>query len=189
MVLVEPTFPLHTERLVLRPLVPGDLDSHHRLFGDPDVVRYLYDEPMDRRGAAAHLTRRCRSELPGEGEWLNLAVEADGAFVAEVGVSLTSRAHRQCEIGYVIAKDWWGQGYATEAAARMVDLAVEALGAHRVTARMDARNQPSARVMERLGMRREAHFHENEFVKGEWTDELVYATLARQWASRARFGP
>jgi RimJ/RimL family protein N-acetyltransferase len=58
------------------------------------------------------------------------------------------------------------------------------LGLHRILGRLDARNAASAKLLERLGMRREAHIVENEFVKGEWTDELLYALLAREWAAR-----
>ncbi|MFI5036612.1 MAG: GNAT family N-acetyltransferase [Acidimicrobiales bacterium] len=178
--------PLRTDRLVLRALNASDLEGHHRLFSDPEVVRFLYDDVMDLGEAAAHLQRRSRTTLPGEGEYLNLAVEADGQFVGEVAVALTSLQHHQCEVGYVFDSRCRGRGFATEATARMVDLAFEELGAHRVAGRMDARNAASARVMERLGMRREAHLRENEFVKGEWTDEVVYATLAGEWFARAR---
>jgi RimJ/RimL family protein N-acetyltransferase len=75
-----------------------------------------------------------------------------------------------------------GQGYATEAAAAMVDLAFNGLGAHRVYARIDARNLASVRLAKRLGLRREAHLRENEWFKGEWTDELIYAVLDREWS-------
>jgi len=181
---VEPTYPLVTARLTLRPLVAGDLSDHHRLFSDPEVVRYLYDGPMDVAQARAHLERRFYTGLPGEGRWMNLAVEADGVFVGEVGLTLTSLQHLQCEIGYVFDPRWRGRGYATEAAARMIDLAVDEMGAHRVSGQMDARNDASARVMARLGMRHEAHLRQNEFVKGEWTDEVVYAVLADEWRRR-----
>ena len=80
-----------------------------------------------------------------------------------------------------------GHGYATEGAAEIVELAFSGLGAHRVSGRLDARNGASARVLEKLGMRREGLFIENEYVKGEWTDELVYAILAPEW--RALRGP
>ncbi len=183
---MELEYPLRTERLTLRPLVVGDLDDHFRMFADPEVVRYLYDSPMDRGEAAAQLERRLHFQLPAEGEWLNLAVEADGVFVGETGVSLTSRVHDQCEVGYVFDPRYQGRGYATEATARMIDVAFDKLGAHRVTAQLDARNDASARVLERLGLRREALLRENEFVKGEWTDEIVYAVLADEWAKRGQ---
>ena len=60
------------------------------------------------------------------------------------------------------------------------------LGAHRVVARLDARNDASRHLLERLGMRQEAHLVKNEFVKGEWTDELVFAVLDDEWDSLAR---
>jgi RimJ/RimL family protein N-acetyltransferase len=67
----------------------------------------------------------------------------------------------------------------------MLRLGFEGLGLHRIIGRLDGRNRASARVLEKLGMRREAHFVENEYVKGEWTDEVVYAILDREWRSRA----
>jgi RimJ/RimL family protein N-acetyltransferase len=173
--------PLRTARLELHPLTIADLDDHQRLFGDPKVVRYLYDEPLDRAAAAEHLGRRLSATLPDEGSWLNLAVRHDGRYLGEVGVTLVSRVHRQCEIGYVFLPDAAGQGYATEAAGAMVRVAFELLDAHRVAGRLDARNDASARLLERLGMQRQAHLRENELVKGEWTDELVYAFTESQW--------
>jgi RimJ/RimL family protein N-acetyltransferase len=77
-----------------------------------------------------------------------------------------------------------GHGYAGEAATEMLRLGFDGAGLHRVIGRADGRNAASARLMDRLGMRREANFIQNEFVKGEWTDEVVYAMLASEWAER-----
>lgn len=173
--------PRHTARLTLRALREDDLEHHLSLFAQPEVVRFLYEEPMDRDAARAHLHRRLPARLPDEGEWLNLAVEHRGDFVGEVGCSLVSRVHRQCEIGYLIVPTATGQGFGTEAAAAMVEMCFLELGAHRVAGRIDARNRASARVLERLGMRREAHLRENEFVKGEWVDEAIYALTESEW--------
>ena len=173
--------PLRTARLELRALTPDDIDDHLRLVSNPAVVRYLYEEAMDRSAAVEHLARRLTPELPDEGSWLNLAATVDGVYLGEVGVSLTSRAHRQCEIGYAVLPEAGGQGYATEAAAAMVTLAFDELAAHRVAARLDARNAASARLLTRLGMRHEAELRENELVKGEWTDESVYAITEQEW--------
>jgi RimJ/RimL family protein N-acetyltransferase len=67
-------------------------------------------------------------------------------------------------------------------AAEMLRVGFDELGLHRVIGRLDARNAGSAAVLERLGMRREALLVDNEWVKGEWTSELVYALLAAEWA-------
>ena len=97
----------------------------------------------------------------------------------------TSVLHRQGEIGYVLHPEHTRRGYATEAAREMLRVGFEGLGLHRIVGRLDARNIASARVLERLGMRREAHLVENELVKGEWTDEVVYALLSREWRGAA----
>ena len=178
------TLPIRTARLERRALSMDDLDDHHRMFGSDDTVRYVYEEPLDRAAAAEHLQRRMAAILPAEGEWLNLAVVAEGRFIGECGVGLRSAMHRQCEIGYGLLPEARGRGYATEAASAMVDLAFTALGAHRVAGRLDARNLDSARVLERIGMRFEGTFKDSELVKGEWTDEAVYAITEDEWRSR-----
>lgn len=157
------------------------------MLADPRVVRFLYEEPLSRAESVTHLEQRFDARLPDEGAWLNLAVEHEGAYLGEVGLKLVSVMHRQCEVGYVFLPESAGRGYATEATAAMVALAFDELDAHRVCGRLDARNDASARLLERLGMRREALLRENEFVKGEWTDELVYAITEDEW--KAGSGP
>jgi RimJ/RimL family protein N-acetyltransferase len=174
---------IQSERLSIRPLTPDDFDRHFAIYSNPDVVRFLYEEPFDAEGARQHLKRRCSIDLPVEGAWINLGVEVrdDGVLIGEVGLALLSVVHGHCEIGYVFDPAYSGMGYATEASAVMVELAFSVLGAHRVSGRLDARNDASARVLERLGMRREGHLVENEYVKGEWTDEAIYAVLEDEW--------
>lgn len=178
--------PLLSERLSIRPLTPNDHARHYTIYSNPEVVRYLYEEPFDTEGARQHLKRRSSTDLPHEGSWINLGVDIiDGdLLIGEVGLALVSVVHAHCEVGYVFDPAYGGRGYATEATALMVEMAFSVLGAHRVSGRLDARNTASARVLERLGMRREGHFVENEYVKGEWTDELVYAVREDEWRSQ-----
>jgi RimJ/RimL family protein N-acetyltransferase len=98
-----------------------------------------------------------------------------------VSIWRTSREHQLAEIGFVFHPDHHGHGFATEAMRVVIGLGFEAGGTHRIMGRCDARNTPSAALMERLGMRREAHLRENEYLKGEWADELDYAILDREW--------
>lgn len=123
-----------------------------------------------------------------EGDTLHLAIvpKDDGRLAGDCVLTITSGPHRQGEIGFVVHPDHQGKGYATEAARVFLRIAFEDLGLHRVVGRLEARNAPSARVLEKLGMREEAHLVENEWVKGEWQSERVYAMLDREWrASRA----
>jgi RimJ/RimL family protein N-acetyltransferase len=77
-----------------------------------------------------------------------------------------------------------GRGYATEAASLMLRLGFEGLGLHRIVARIDERNEASARLAGRLGMRQEARLVSNELFKGEWSNELDFAMLADEWYAR-----
>lgn len=179
--------PIQTPRLILRPFGPADLDDLYAYQSRPDVARYLRWDARDRAQARMALAEQCReTRLAAEGDWLTFAVvwREAGRVIGETGLKLVSDQHRQGETGFVFNPDYQGRGLATEAAEAMLALAFDGIGWHRVTGSCDARNQPSARLMERLGMRREAHFIQNALVKGEWTDELVYAILSREWRAR-----
>jgi len=185
--MLRPTYPLLTNRLSLRPFRDDDLDGFHAIQSRPDVVRYLYWEPKSRDEAREMLERRMlQTAIGAEGDGLHIAADlrATGVLVGHFSLLFGSQEHRQGEIGFVMHPDHHGRGYATEGAQLMLRLGFEELGLHRIVGRCDARNMGSARLMERLGMRREAHLIENEFIKGEWTDEFVFAMLDREWQVR-----
>ena len=177
-------YPLETERLLLRPFTSGDFESLLAIQSRADVARHLYWEPRGEDEVRAALSAKMReSELHDDGDGLSLAVvlKESSELIGDCSLVLRSATHRQGEIGFVFHPGHGGRGYATEAARMMVRLAFTEFGMHRVIGRLEARNAASARVLERLGMRREAHFVENEFVKGEWQSELVYALLEHEW--------
>jgi RimJ/RimL family protein N-acetyltransferase len=108
-------YPLTTDRLIIRALTPDDVERHHALFSDPDVVRYLYFGPFDRPAAQDHLARRSIVELPGEGGWINFGVEAkgEGVLIGELAMGFISSTHAHFEVGYVFDPTYAGLGYAT----------------------------------------------------------------------------
>jgi RimJ/RimL family protein N-acetyltransferase len=124
-----------------------------------------------------------RQVLEAEGEALFLGVELveTGELVGDVMLKWTSAEDRGGEIGYVFHPAYAGHGYATEAAHRLLHLAFDDLGLHRVIARLDAENHSSARLAARLGMRQEALLVQNEWFKGRWSDELDFAILEGEW--------
>jgi RimJ/RimL family protein N-acetyltransferase len=183
--MLKPSLPITTERLVLRPFRQDDLDDLHAIQSREDVARFLYWGPRSRTEVAQSLTSRTgMTTLEREGDVLVLAVELDGRLIGDVNLSWRSVEHRQGEFGFTLHPDHHGYGYAGEAAVEMLRLGFEGLGLHRIIGRADGRNTASARLMEKLGLRREAYFVQNEMVKGEWTDEVVYAMLASEWAVR-----
>ena len=180
---MRPDYPLSTERLLLRPLELGDAEAVHSYQSLPEFCRYVPYEPRSLDEVAERIARPTGSTLEHEGDALVLGVvrRADGVLVGDVMLRWVSEEHAGGELGYGFHPSYRGNGYATEAARALLDLAFGPLGWHRVIARIDARNTASAAVLERLGMRREAYLRENEWFKGEWGDEIDYAVLASEW--------
>ena len=181
---MRPAYPITTDRLLLRPLTPGDADSLLVYRSRPDVCRYVPFEPMDKQVIADRLAGAwARTELTDEGQSLTLGVvlARTGQLVGDVILFWHSREHGGGELGYVFNPDFAGHGYATEAARAVLRLGFEDLGLHRIVARLDERNGASAAVARRLGMRQEARLVENEIFKGEWSTELQFALLADEW--------
>lgn len=185
--MLRPDYPIETARLTLRPFAAHDLDALYAYQRLPEVARYLYNDPRDRAATADVLARRrAVTTLERAGDILVLAVvvRESGALAGEVNLGWISEQHRQGEFGFVFDPAHHGRGYAREAAVEMLALGFDGLGLHRIVGRCDGRNTASARLMAGLGLRREAHFVRNELVKGEWTDEVVFAMLAEEWAAR-----
>jgi len=179
-----PDYPIVTERLRLRPFTRGDVDAVFGYRRREDVARYLFDVALSREECALAVQQRIgQVALSGDGDRIILGVElaASGVLIGEVSLILRSADARQGEAGWIFDPDYQGKGFATEAARAVFDLAFGPGDMHRVMARCDVRNTSSYRLMERLGMRREAHFREHALFKGEWDEEYVYAVLRREW--------
>jgi len=182
--MLEPSYPLSTARMTLRPYEVGDLAGVRDLCGREDVSRYLFWEPMDIDAARALLARRLkqtRIEADGDGVLVAALDTETGRCVGEFMLRLTSAQNGQGEVGWSIHPDVPGRGLATEGAREMLRLGFGELGLHRIVAECDPRNVASQRVMERLGMRHEAELIENQFLKGEWVGESIYAILETEW--------
>jgi RimJ/RimL family protein N-acetyltransferase len=179
--------PLVTARLVLRSLRPGDEEDVYAYRSDPDVVRYIPGDPKTREQVADMVAERATAgRVDEKSPILTLAVELDGRVVGDVLVhldGLDGHDGRQAEIGWVFSPDVRKNGYATEAARAITELAFTEVGVHRVWAQLEPENTASARICERLGMRREALFEQASWFKGRWTDLAVYAIRADEWTA------
>jgi RimJ/RimL family protein N-acetyltransferase len=179
--------PLSTERLLLRAFVESDLEAVHALGSDPEVVRYIPWPVRTREQSQQWLADRIvgnRLEKDDDGVVWAVVRRSDERLLGGVNLWWRSIADQQAEVGYVFAREAQGVGYATEAVRAVVDTAFRVLDVHRVYARLDARNEASARLLTRLGMRHEAHLREDGIFKGEWGDTDLYAVLAQEWRSR-----
>ena len=177
-----PPLPLTTERLVLRPHRPDDLDDLVHFHSDPEVVRYVPWPVRDRAATEETLQVKLgQTVLEEHGQWLVLAVELSesGTVIGEVLLKWAS--DRQGELGFAFSRDHQGQGYAAEAAAAMLRLAFDVLGFHRVSAVCIEGNTASTRLLGRLGFRQEARFVDGVHFKGAWATQLVFALLEDEW--------
>jgi RimJ/RimL family protein N-acetyltransferase len=182
-----PTAPLRTARLTLRPFEMSDLDAYFDLMGREEVCRYLIWGPMTLAQARAKLeVRTGQTSIRGEGEAILFAVveTATGRMIGELMLRMGSGISRQGEVGWSLHPDVQGRGLGTEAATELLRLGFDELRLHRIEAEADSRNTASIRVMEKLGMRREALFVEKELFKGEWAGDVIYAILEDEWRER-----
>jgi RimJ/RimL family protein N-acetyltransferase len=165
-------------------MTAADVDDVHAFQSREDVCRYLPFGPRTREEVAAKLHERVASRPLAEPDdcW-QLAIELDGRVIGDVYLFLRSVAHAGGEIGWALHPDFEGRGYVTEAATAVLALAFEGAGLHRVIARLDARNDRSAALCRRLGMRHEGTLIEDVWFKGEWSDTAYYAILAREFAN------
>ncbi len=178
------TTPLTTERLTLRLLREADTDAVHAYQSREDVCRYLLFEPRTRDEVKARLAvHATHTRLETDGDYLQLAVErtSDGQVIGDLYFTIKSAENDCGEIGWSFHPDFNGQGYATEGARRVLELAFDTLGLHRVIAELDPRNERSIALCRRLGMREEAYFVEDMWFKGDWADTGIYGLLAREF--------
>lgn len=173
---------LTTQRLVLRRFQPSDAPSLQAYRSDEAVARYqAWTAPVSIEEAQRLVDRMAAGEPEAPG-WFQYAIErvADNLHIGDVGVNRHENL-MQAEIGYTLAGAAQGHGYMTEALHGLLDHLFRPQGLHRVSAECDARNLRSARLLERLGFAREGLRPENTWIKGEWTDDLLFGLLARDW--------
>ncbi|MCX6395042.1 MAG: GNAT family protein [Propionibacteriales bacterium] len=188
--LADLTWPKRTARLTLRPTVEVDLPALWQIRRLEQVGLWMTDLSTDFDDFAARLREPDKLAV-------TITVERDGQVIGDLMLrredlyaqgEVKDRAVRaSAEIGWSLDPAEGGQGYATEAAAELVRIAFDELGLHRVTALCFADNEPSWRLMERLGMRREGHYVRDSLHRDRgWVDGLAYALLAEEWAARPR---
>lgn len=173
-----------TPRLTLRRWELTDLDALAPIYASEDVARYLYWSVRDREETLAKLKSCIERPVKVVDENV-LPVAAvlneSGRVVGDFVLRWTNDEHRQGEIGGSLHPDYHGQGLAVEVYRELLAIGFGEFSLHRIVGRCDARNAASIRALEKVGLVREAHLVENEFVKGEWTDEVVLAIRRSQW--------
>ena len=183
--------PLETPRLIIRRFQDKDLAAFVDYRNDPEVARYQSWDSISPARAQSFIQEQKKQEPGVPGQWFQFAAEekASGQLAGDLGLSVTVQDARQAQLGVTFARPHQHRGLATEAVIAVLDFAFINLDLHRVMAIVDAENTASARLMERVGMRREGHFIKNSWFKEHWSDEYLYAVLQAEWLTRRATPP
>ncbi len=179
------------DRIILRDQVADDLDAMHRWLGDPETSRFLSWATRSKKETRLQLAEGIREQAKADRQkyYLTMVLKDEDTVIGDAGVEVKQRGPGggEGEIGYFLIKDYWGHGYATEAARLVIDYGFAQLGLHRITATCLAANTASERVMQKCGMVKEGVLRRSDFRLGEWRDRLIYSILREEWALFSRF--
>lgn len=178
---------IESDRLYMRPFKDEDAEPMLEYHSDPEICRYIPWNVRTLEEVQKSISEnKTAYSLNAEGDYLTLALcrKSDDQLIGQMNAMYRSKEHQKGEFGYVINPKFGGQGYASEAAKALISALFDSGLFHRVIANIDVRNTPSWKLTERIGMRREAHYIQDYWFKGEWTDSFIYGTLKSEWSIR-----
>lgn len=190
LVALAPQLSLQTERLLVRRFADHDRATGIAHERDRSIMRWIRD-PQPPAESEQRLATALLPWSGTDGEWLLLTVAPRTRPEAMLGIvccRVTAREHATMEIGYRLAGDVHRRGYAFEAVQRLVAFLFGEIRVRKLAALCVAENEPSWRLLEKLGMQREGRLREYTFLDGAWRDELVYGLLAREWPPAVKPG-
>jgi RimJ/RimL family protein N-acetyltransferase len=175
-----------TERLILREFKEDDWPAVLAYQSDPLYLRYY--EWTDRTPEAvqefvgmflAHQQAQPRTKFQ-----LAVTLKGNNQLIGNCGIRMDSPDATEADIGYELAPQYWGKGYATEAARAIVEFGFTELRVHRIWSECVADNVGSAGVLRKVGMQLEGRLRDKQFYKGRWWDTLLFAILDYEWRAR-----
>jgi ribosomal-protein-alanine N-acetyltransferase len=175
--------PLVTARLGLREFTADDLPALAGWSVDPRVTRHLLFGPRDAAAARRHLAEVIEAQSARARRFWELAIERSSDRTVIGACDLTLRSREELEVGYLLARPYWGEGYATEALRAILAAGFTGLGVERVVASTAVENRRSARVLERAGLRWESLSRGHARGRGRTWDVNVYCLGREDWQS------
>ncbi len=174
---------IETPRLILREFVVEDWPAVLAYQPDPRYLRFYAWTARTEADVRAFVGGFVASQAvePRLKYQLAITLRDGGELIGNCGIRLAEPGAPSGDLGYEVAPDHWGRGYATEAARAMADFGFGMLGLHRIWGECVPENAASRRVMAKLGMRPEGHLRQTQWYKGRWWDTLVYGILEEEW--------
>ncbi len=172
---------LESERLRMTQVVEADWELFHRLHTTGEVMRYVSD-PLPEEEIRARFDVRLPPWSREQPHWLCLAMreKASGAAVGVMGLRSEWMPFQQAEVGFLLLPEFQGRGYASESLERIISYAFGECGFHKLKAVVTGGNEPSCKVIERAGFRREGVIRHNFRLHGEWKDDIVFGLLEHE---------
>lgn len=175
---------LETERLFIEPFVLDDMHRVAELANNKEIASilglpYPYESKIAEDWIQGHHYRITeRTEFP-----LRIVLQESNEIIGTVTLRV-DKANNRGELGYWMGRDFWGHGYATEAARRMVDFGFMELGLNRLWASAITRNKSSIRVLEKAGLRQEGILKQNRLLAGAYEDVAVFGLVKSDYLDR-----
>ncbi|MDZ8225034.1 GNAT family N-acetyltransferase [Nostoc sp. ChiVER01] len=177
---------LETHRLLMRDFVEADWQAVFTYQSDPLYLRYSYWTHRTQKDVCEFVQMFIdqQKEQPRTKFQLAIILKAENQLIGNCGIRVNDPEMREANIGYELNTQYWGQGYATEAAQAILKFGFEKLRMHRIWSCCVAQNVASVKVLEKIGMRREGHLRKKELIKGKWYDNFIYAILDHEWKAK-----
>ncbi len=150
---------------------------------DPQYLRYYHWRTRSKEDVQAFIKMfiAAQEERPRKTFQLAICLKKSELLIGNCGIRVNDFNLAEANIGYELDRQFWGRGYATEAARAILKFGFEELGMHRIWATTIANNIGSVKVLQKIGMRQEAWEREKEKIKGHWMDSLSFAMLDWEW--------
>lgn len=177
---------LETERMILKQLDADQVDMLFELRSDPETMRFVNRPRVrTREEAAGHLEMINSKIASNEGiNWGLFLRDDPDRSIGLIGHYRIHFEHFRSEVGYMLLRPYWGNGLVTEALSAVLRYGFDVMNLHATEAIIDPANGASARVLEKSGFVKEAHFVENEFFDGQFIDSAVYSLLKSRWRTQ-----
>lgn len=174
---------IQTARLALRDLETSDAQRIFEYRSSPEVSRFQSWGTESAEDIHKYLRNLSKTEPGQPGSWYQIGIilRSSGELIGDCGFRAHETEPLQAEVGIALALEFQGNGYATESLRALLEYLFEALGKDRVLGSVDPRNTRSVRLLERVGMRKEAHRVKSLWFKGEWVDDVIFGITASEW--------
>ena len=173
---------IETQRLILRPIEAKDNEQVFSYRSDSETNKYQGWIPKSLEEVNEFISKNPKAfNLPDS--WFQLVIieKASKEIIGDIGIHFIDEDNRQCELGCSLKKNRQNEGFATESLQAVISHLFNKLNKHRIVTSIDPDNVSSIKLVERLGLRKEAHFKQSIQIDGKWVDDIIYAVLKSEW--------